>query len=1205
MSNQTLKRILMAAGAAGFMLLAFLFFTWRDRGAVAPQSMSVPQEVEAFITRSTTQPERTITSGDVRLTPGERTFAVIYDKVTGDPKYQFRAERWEPVTDTEFHLTKPELHLYSPKGEITYVQADEGQMTMAQSGRRSLEPKRGRLSGDVRVIIDRTTHEWRTEHPEEAPLENHLEYTISIFLADVRFDLDRARLESDGRLRVQSVEADVDGSGLVLAWNEVDNRIDYLTIKQGRQMELRRGGGMVEFALPGTTRAPAGPALAAAPSDETDLIRRRQAERDQARARPMTPAAVGPTASEAASEIRAAVASANLPAAIAETTQEGDEYDDVAPGRRTDLTDRTEAMMTQARQATERGARATDAKPRADDEGDVPRLRRPKIDTYSAVFTGDVVVEQRRGMKRPGRLTCETLELIFDFGKKQKQTSFQTAEKERESAEESEPATDDQTKLVLTWSGPLEMRPLYMSFEQQTGERFDAIATGRRVEVSDERGHAVCTQLVYRNETQQVWLAGSDAEPVVMTSTERRSTTDPADEGEVSGRLVGRELFFDRRQGLARVDGPGTMDRSAQNETRRVSEHSANDAGTIHWTHAAEVELDQMPERRTDPATGKTEEVVRDYIRRAWFHGDVRVVRADEEITGEDVGATFAQPRREGAAVGAIVQLDAAGHVRLRGRSDEIAAERLLVDFEETPDGDSVPITARAAGNVLATQEGRRIAAERVDVKMARVADDAQGASEPSAPSRPRVAVTELHAYERVRALDRSREFWVRAEELHSFVGDDRQLDTATVIGAPEGPFARVRYGDYQLAGRRIEMNMRDESTDVNGPGRAYFVSERDFGGGELMPNERVRITWKDYMRVRGHENTAVFEGGIRTRSRAHRLSCDRLVVRLGPAAPRAVGSASAGARGGAGTGALRALKEAIPDAWRPVRKDDGMQDLFAGPRSDPNATRKQPVHVTASGNAVALRTIRHERTDRLLTRMHLKGDEMAVDLRRQSMNIPGRGTLLIEDYELPSVRKTKRAAGLSPPGRPSASGALFGASEPPSQTLFLWANGMSYFVDQAMVTFDRQVLMRHVSGQQVVLRDDLVAAMQVDPRTLQLPTGRQAELSCENLLVQFVRTASDREESLDVRGADLRRMVANGTVHLQDGTKSIMGERLTFSRDTNLVTVEGSDATEARIFDEEEATQRFMMWRGPRLVWDRSTDRIEAPHAQVMSRGR
>lgn len=1211
------KRIVTASIVAVVLVAAFVVVLGGRERPAPHEADDRKAAVQPFISRSATQPETVIESGELRLTPGDQTFAVIYDPVSGEPKYRFRAERWEPISDVEFKLTRPDIRIHAPDGQTTYIRSNEGQVILAQTGRRSVDPKRGWLRGDVRITIDRTTRQWRAAHPDQAELEQHQDQTINIFLTEVAFDLDRSRIESNGPLTVQSVEADVRGQGIEITWNQLDNRIDLLRIREGRKMELRRGGSAVDFAMPGTARA-------AAPEPPARARRGEAVARGGTTTQPVG----GPTAL-ARSEQNAAEAAAVLRAMIA-ATQPAPPASRIGPPGDTDLAEVTARMASEARGAVDK------PEPTEDATASAPTQRpRRRVETYSAVFTGGVVVEQRQGLRRPGRLNCDKLELIFDFGQRQKRASLATETQPGATTRPADEAPllgaspDDDTRLILTWSGPLEMRPMKVPPAAQSGDRFDCIASGERVEVDDGRGTAVCKQLVYRNELQQVWMSGTETLPVTLVSGDEAPV---AAEGPTStpgkGRLVGREMFFDRRRGLARIEGPGEMlreDAAADADPYGPSAAKrARDPARLRWTRGVELELKQAPEKRTDPATGRTQTVYRDFIQRAWFHGNVRVTRGDELIAGEHVAARFFPPRKPGASLGPIERLDASGRVRLERRPDLITAERLDVMFALSNDGkDSYPSAADAQGRVRARQGDRSIRGDRVSVKMTQLAAP-PAASPTTRPAEPQLAMTELHAFGRVRAADPEQGFRVQAEELHTLVPDGRRLKSATVIGPPPGLYAFVQYVDYQLAGHRIELDMDRQAADIPGPGRAYFFSDRDFGGGELKKAEETRVVWTRSMQVRGRENTAVFEGEVRSKTPTHSMWCDRLTVLLAdvPAPPPQARASPQPGSLAQGRFAQRlpsprlaayslmamAAAEASWPTWKQltaayapapaanVAPKAPRQNILL---TDDPSRRKQPVRVIAAGNAVALRTVRHARSGRLMSRAQIKGSEIVVDLRRQSMNVPGRGSLLIEDYDLP--KRGRGASMTSGSARPS----LLGSGERPSQTAFQWANGMSYFVDQALVTFDREVDMRHFSGQNVVLMENLAAAQNVDPSQLRLPPGRKARLTCDNLLVQFARNAAQQAETMDVRGADLRQLVASGAVFLQDSGKSLQGERLTYSRDSNRVTIEGANEFEARIFDEDEQAQRFNMWRGPVLIWDRSTNRIEAPGARFTSGGR
>jgi len=188
------------------------------------------------------------------LSPGDMTRVRVYDDVTGRLKYVFEAKSWEPISETDYHLRDLIIQIFMPRGEITYISADEAQVTLA--ARPAAASTATRLAqGHVKVAIDRRQRpgakrirNWRTAPPSRRSREHPI--------ARGEVDMDRAELIADGEVLVDSVEARVEQvRGLTLQWDQVDNRIDVLRFNHGGTMSLRRGGGMIDFAMPGTTRA--------------------------------------------------------------------------------------------------------------------------------------------------------------------------------------------------------------------------------------------------------------------------------------------------------------------------------------------------------------------------------------------------------------------------------------------------------------------------------------------------------------------------------------------------------------------------------------------------------------------------------------------------------------------------------------------------------------------------------------------------------------------------------------------------------------------------------------------------------------------------------------------------------------------------------------------------------------------------------------
>ncbi len=1288
---------------------AYLLLSSGDRPAAPPTDREASDAVRRFVSLPTTQPAGSITDTQIPFRrPGDRTLARVYDDVTGRLRYQFEARKWEPVSDTDFHVEELLIQIYTDRGEITYISADTADVTIARKSGNRLEPKRGRLQGNVKLVIDRTTTQWREAHPDLADRYAHADELINIDLQDARFDLDRAELQSEGSILVDSQEVRIENvEGLTLQWNQTDNRIDMLSFKRGGRMLLRRGGKVIDFAMPGTERSadPGSPADKTAPAEAAPPARQFDVPRAQAM-KPMSIEAV--TAVEAAAEIRleAGIVVANQPKALEEGALQ------LPAGGRSPGRLRSPQTLAADMQALKAEARAgTSGQPiPLDDLVAVDTDRRKRVHTYRAVFENQVVVEQKEGLRTRGLLAADRLEINFDFGSKlrsiasprpRKQDASPTAGSEPAPGQATPagqkpkqpplPLEEDHTRLILTWNGPLEMRPLRVDPDQQTGERFDVIASGTPVRVETEqvesgptdlsgsrRAVATCDQLVYRHERRQVWLVGSESRPAVISVGQTR-------------RLTGREVFFDQQRGLARVDGAGsmisrrspvsdhpkvavseetanlasatwgrtadfvstTLGRSAEplSSTMEQASDGASSAGgeadrreatpvEIHWSRGVDIELGFRTVRRKNPSTGLQEDKRREFLQRAWFHGDVTVRQGRSHLSAEEVAATFGVSASSDDLADHIQHLSMSGDVRLLRDDDLIAAQRLDVEMTVTREGNNVPRVVDGSGNVVVRQGASEFRADQMYAVLASGFDGS------------RLGIESMNASGAVYVSDAEHNLKIRgAQTLECRMRGGNELVQATIVSPDPTKYARARYGEVAVHGHRIEIDMDREFLSVPGPGKTWLKTSKDFGGRKLSRPTPVKITWSDRMQLRMDRDYALFFGNVRTvtgspggdagpiaqaigrefasacavatayhlsaplgrllfgvankyryygrlsddidtEPRTFSLDCDKLTVRFARVPPKR----------------QRQTKKAYLDRLfnlGPIvgaKPPGGDDELVAFTRE-----RKRPAYVVAQGHARALNITRAPSSPRglpgrLLNRLLIQGDRIEGDLDREQMSVPGAGALLIEDYRFdpsPPRRRTSR--------RPSRKGPLMSAvgNEGPSQTAISWKNSMDFFVDRNLVAFDREVAMVHRSGLEMVLQGELATALNTDPETLRhLGGGRRATLSCGYLLLEFLGGRGSPGPAAPgmpmVRATDLKRLIAKHAVTLQEGSKSLMGEHLQYMHETDEVRLEGSDQVEARIIDQDELSQRFNMWRGPLLVWNRKTNRIEAPGATV-----
>jgi len=690
-----------------------------------------------------------------------------------------------------------------------------------------------------------------------------------------------------------------------------------------------------------------------------------------------------------------------------------------------------------------------------------------------------------------------------------------------------------------------------------------------------------------------VWLSGTDAEPVELSVSENR-------------KLVGREIFFDQKRGLGRVDGAGYMiDARGESPAAATSSGEASAAGKptkprdpveIRWSRGVDFEVGTRLVQRMDPVTGALRDKEKEYLRRAWFHGDVLFNQGDETLTADEVAATFGLPVSDEAVADFIEHLNMTGSVRLVRQDDLIAAERLDVELVLTPDGKNIPRKVDAVGKVLARQLDREISADVMHVLLGRYPGPMKLAADGRTRimGKARLGIEHLDASGDVLVKDPAHNLKIsRAEQLTVQLRNGQELVRALIVSKTPDVFARARYEDMAIHGHRIEIDIDKQAVDVPGPGKSWMVTRQDFGGRKLSRPSPVKTTWTGRMQLRMARNYGVFMGDVVSRSDDFSVTCDKLTVRFARTPPVREKKSTDFLDRFAVLGAL---------------KDDDKITLKPGVVVSGSLERKRPAYIVAQGGAKALSSTYAPAEDgeakgRLLSRLRVAGHQITADLAREQMSVPCEGTLLIEDYQF----RTKgggaglRAARVESPLMSSM------RSDGPSQSLVTWKNAMDFFVDSAMVTFDRDVRMVHRSGRQMVLKEELAEALKIDPNDLgQLSAGRMATLTCGNLLLEF-RTggASDKDGRPMARATDLERLIARHAVHLQEGSKSLMGNYLQYLHGTNEVRLEGNDALEARIVDQDEDSQRLSMWRGPLLIWNRGTNEIEAPQARIRTSSR
>ena len=1143
-----LRKLLLATSTLAVILVFFLVYHLGTGGAT--ETVDDPAEVALAQTDLTlpqvpeSQPVQELPQ--IKGVPigegGKKAWVTWYDKKTRKAKIQFRAATWEPVSDTEFHLLDLEVRMMMPGGQIAEVQADEGEILLSPGDLSEASIRRGWVKGQVQIRIDRTSPQWREQNPDRRDMAQHPEKIVRLWMDELHFDLELARLEAESEFRAQSAEADLQGYGLLLRWNEEEDRIDYLEITRGERLEFQGLRSKMDFTL------------------------------------------------------------LNSEAQVVED----------AP---------TAALEATPAEPTEAPSKLARAEPQEEDPDllqlDFAQEKEPRRPvTYRACFSKNIVAEQRRGLEPLGKLEADSLALLFDAGQFEEVAAGESeSDTAKEQKAEATGPEAEQTKLVLTWDGPLIVEPQGQVESEPHARRFQVEATGKPVRLTDKQGSAGCDRLVYHNETGRLWLHGRPEAPVNISAGPRRS-------------MRAETMFYDRRENTARLTGPGEMKASTRrfgtNQPAKLDtgmDIPAGDETVIRWTQSVELEMSQSKFTVRDPATGEAKTAKSPWIKRAVLDGSVFLGQQDQQARGEHLEIDFAPPRKPGRLLSDVRRFESQGAVRLTRGYDDIRCDHMTIDMTTTPDGRNVPTQAWAEGHPTAQQHRRIIRAR--DSMMVTMGEIPRPQTEPTVEdakllarsrgidpdqvdwdewarkraARTETAIVSLDARGEVQVDDEERELRVRAEQLQCTFPDGRQIQRANIM-APPGRLAEVHLEDFAITGQHIELDAAEPWALVPGSGEVEFYSDQDLDGKKLERPLPVVVSWEGKMELRGGVNQLHFEQGVRATStdqgREHyTLDCHKLSLSfIDLPAPQTI---------------PRPAKQSSeywifePLVRRLAGRQSERSSLF-GAEAPRRKFRKKPVFMLADGAAVALFSEYNPATNALQNRMRMAGPRIAVDLRHQSTNVEGAGNLLVEDYRLPGKRRRQ--------ARRRSSDSLLGdwAAGGPSQTLFTWENSMSFLTRRNLAIFDQNVQMTHRAGAEMVLGRRVAEARNLEVTQLQKLKGRKTSLNCSNLLVEFARQASGEGGELmgTARSAQLRLIEATGPVTLQDGGKTLVGQRLIYLRDSGLVTIHARPGREAHIYDEDaESGALRAHWRGPVLRWNLSNNRIEAAQSTILLGGR
>lgn len=1218
------KRIILVAATLAVIAVAYAIFHWQDETLpLASQREAPPPLTRPVATRPTTAPGAAISFKDGWVAGGEAPVLRVYDK-KGNTRIIFRATRWNPISDNEFDLVEPTVRLTLPGGQLAYIWADEGRVTVLQGEDDNPVAKRGHLRGNVRLFVDLTDEEWRSAHPDKADPDQHPESMVKLWLDHVRFDLDLSFLDSDGPILLQSAPGDLEGRGLKIVWNELDRRIQQLVINEGRRAVLRNA----DVAGVSASGAAEGKTTAHAPSAPAEMK-----------------AASAPARRQAGPRVARIVQPAE-PGALPYIELSRGEERPVAPRVETyRLVFHDRVVASQKENGRVIGGLQN-------------------ADTLELLF--DFNQAERRALGPAGT---------------------RPAGSEPATAPARTPMLAQSPTgggIELTWSGSLEITPEQApAGEGAEAARAHLIAKGPAVEVySRDAGRVISPELEYRHETSQIWLRGTGDRPVVLEPNERQQITAHgtiwADQKKGTARIDGAGRLT-RRDPDQAASGPADAGRLFGGEFRNVE---------ITWNGAVDLEFATTESAPAASAPAGVSPIPKGaYLKHALFTGGATFSDDRQSISADRIDVAFGNPRQvsgagEPTSNWVVEHVTATGRVRMTVCNEDtletVECEALDVEVGMDDVGNNVARVARVTGQVAARQTGRLArwgpgAAREIVLReitaedglildlasvprivspqeiarkeaAARARARERGIAEGSAEwkryeeqlrrglQRRQTVATRLRARGRVTVFDVKQELDLAADSIDCELGRGREeIRKALIVGRTELP-ARVAIGDFFIRGPRIDVDVETQSAEVPGAGTLRFMSRQDLDGRAVDKAIPVVVTWDDRMSLAGDRNSGRIVGNVRAVSQTVTLDCteEMLLEFENIAEPEAPASrpaeqqhrwifgmiadaARAPARPASEKRADRQLRkrlrslEAIRDAVieANVYREDGAgatTPLAAWVRSTNDFIADL---LTPAGGPPATRPA--EVAARKASRVRVAGPRILVRLDDKQMLVQGAGHLLVEDY--------RPQAGRRAPRGPAAGGSLLDGtavasleSLGPSQTVFTWNNSMSFLNDRNLAIFDSGVEMRHLSGSKMIELAWVASQMGVDPQVLRQRPGREASLNCDRFTVEFERDPAIRpgQPAPLSRATRLKGFWAVGRqVRLEESGRFVEGTHVSYDSATQIGRVSGSDEFPARFCLRDERTGQATSSRVEQFEWDQKTGTIRVRDPRVLTTGR
>ncbi|MFK7789505.1 MAG: hypothetical protein AB8C95_08470 [Phycisphaeraceae bacterium] len=733
--------------------------------------------------------------------------------------------------------------------------------------------------------------------------------------------------------------------------------------------------------------------------------------------------------------------------------------------------------------------------------------------------------------------------------------------------------------IVVTWTGELSILP-HATRPQILADEQDAHIT--------LQGPNAYAQTTRNGETERL-----ETDKLEYLVSEKKTTAYASDDQSLrilstalGGEITGTKLIVRQNQGTATILGPGQLSYTDKKDNKTLN---------LTWQNRLDLELytSANTKQRTSPtptvsgreASGTATNTDRSQtkilgVKTATFDGDVTAKHTDFDLAADTLTLAFAKPDKQKNIDNTPTAINASGSVAVRARGDaedetfDITSGRLSIDLKLDSDQQPYAAAIRAVDDVSVNRPGSKLTCNRIsvelnpppEVKTAAATEvtatkeipnaDAERSEAPGTPiaeKQDRFAqVRSILAVGQVRALldDEGRRIDLIADQLIADVEKDK-LTLASDTAERPAEVTDLTTG-RKLTGQLIEMDDQAQQLDITGPGSLATVIADPNKPEAGIEDAFIAIDWTKSMAFNNLTGEANFRGNVRSESRrsidTSELTCDELTMQFSP----------------------EVIKEEAPAKVEneELAQNDEVdnQEKEAVQKRDDTPDR-QIRSAVATGNVKFLASAWEvDQPNQISNRIRLEGPKLVITNQpeadgkpaKETLLIDGQGRMVFEDYRAPDKEDANNKATMTGRGA----------------TLFSWNKTMTLDALSGTATLLGTVQMVHL------------------PKDENGKSGDSVQLDCNKLVADMTDTGGMSVWLSDnAPDAQIESITATDTVRLlQQGTRSMRGDRLVFEGKKNLVTLDADDNRDVTLEDLERDTAT----RTNKITWDLTTDRIE-----------